>query len=564
MQTYFFEIKTECNSCGNPLLINAFAREITCEHCNQKNEIPSKLWKSLVVENIHDASNYQEGQRSNSKMFTGGYEFSVGFGKRKARCPKCKTMIPDSVFDTFETGEYKCAQCGNGIYIRKPDDFAGQIVPSAKYIVGEDLNQIKTGIQGMQKPEAIKPIIFTCPACAANLEVDGSKRVIICKYCNASVYLPDDLWYELHPAKIVERWYIVNNENVKTIGKDVVVEEKLPEWYYLSDVAIDNAGNVYVASAVDSSDDFIVWSFGPDLKTRWIRKGIKLDHENTGMVITRDKKLLLWNKLKRSLMILSCKDGTDVMTLKGEDPSDNNPYPFTMKGCDALLSDSDNTILAVINNTFVRFYNDGMRAPVWKVLSDRSESPGLFSRLFGGGSTTVKIPNDDEWAPCVKEIGSRPKRVDGEYTKMNLGYDGYVYMYDKSSTDSKIAKYTREGSQVWKRDLPLSNKECKPCTDEKGFIYVLGSDENNKAKLIRFSPNGKDIEVLQKDVLDGGLLSVDDQLAVSREGRVYTFRFYNVLKVFNPDMTLAFESEQSKKEAQEKLQEYKKRKEAEE
>ncbi len=564
MQTFFFELKTECNSCGNPLLINAFAREITCEHCNQKNEITSKLWKSLVVESMHDASNYQEGQRSNSKMITGGYEFSVGFGKRKAQCPKCKTVIPDNVFDSFETGEYKCAQCENEIYIRKPDEFAQQIVPSAKYIVGEDVNQIKTGIQGMQKPEAIKPIIFTCPACAANLEVDGSKRVIICKYCNASVYLPDDLWYELHPAKIVERWYIVNNEGTKT-ENGVVVEEKIPEWYYLSDVAIDNEGNVYVASEEDSGDsDFIVWSFNPELKTRWIRKGIKLDHENTGMVITRNGKLLLWNKFKRSLIMLSCKDGTDLLTLKGEDPSDSNPYPFTMKGCDALLSDSDNTILAVINNTFVRFYDDGTRAPVWTAVSEKHELPGLFSRMFGGGNTTVKIPNDDEWAPCVKEIGSQPKRVSGEYTKMNLGYDGYVYMYDTSSTDSKIAKYTREGNQVWKRDLPLSNKECKPYADANGFVYVIGSEDDNKTKLIRMSPDGKDIEVLQKDVLDGGLLSVDDRLAVSKEGRIYTFRFYNVLKVFNPDLTCVFESDQSKEEGLEKMRDYKKQKEAEE
>jgi hypothetical protein len=69
---------------------------------------------------------------------------------------------------------------------------------------------------------------------------------------------------------------------------------------------------------------------------------------------------------------------------------------------------------------------------------------------------------------------------------------------------------------------------------------------------------------LQKDVLDGGLLSVDDRLAVSKEGRVYTFRFYNVMKVFNPDLTCAFESEQSKEEGLEKLRDYKKQKEAEE
>jgi len=209
MQTYFFEIKTECSSCGNPLIINAIVREVSCEHCNQKNEIPFKLWKSLVTENINDASNYQDGQKRNMRIITGGYEFSVSFGKRKARCPKCQLMIPDNVFISFESGDYKCTECGNQILIRKSEGLAKEIVPTSNYIVGEDENQLNAGITGMKKPEATKPIIFTCPACAANLEVDGLKRVISCKYCDARVYIPDDLWYELHPAKIVEKWYII-------------------------------------------------------------------------------------------------------------------------------------------------------------------------------------------------------------------------------------------------------------------------------------------------------------------------------------------------------------------
>ncbi|MDD5362412.1 MAG: hypothetical protein PHN88_09790 [Ignavibacteria bacterium] len=211
MHTYFFEIKTDCSHCGNPLLVNAFAREIRCDKCNQDNIIGAKLWKVIVVDSINEASNYQDGQKRTTKMFTGGLEFSMSYGKRNARCSKCRTMIPDNVFESFEGGEYKCAECGNAISIRKPDDFVKQILPSAKFIAGEDTGQIKTGIQGIQKPEEHKPVIFTCPACAANLKVDGTKRIIDCTYCDASIYLPDDLWFELHPAKTVETWYVINN-----------------------------------------------------------------------------------------------------------------------------------------------------------------------------------------------------------------------------------------------------------------------------------------------------------------------------------------------------------------
>jgi hypothetical protein len=236
-----------------------------------------------------------------------------------------------------------------------------------------------------------------------------------------------------------------------------------------------------------------------------------------------------------------------------------------LKGCTTLISDTDNTILAIINNTFVRFYNNGSRAPLWKAVSQKGEKPGFFSRLFSGGNTEIKIPTDDsEWTPCVKEIGSTPKRVDGDFTKINLGYDGFIYLLDKSSSDGVLAKYTRDGEQLWKKNIPLSDKDCKPCADKNGNVFVLGKNENDKTKLIRFSNDGKQVDTLQNDVLDGGLLSTEDTLALSPDGTIYTFRYYGVLKVFAPDQTCKFVSDRAKEEDEEKIKNYRKKKEAEE
>ncbi len=212
MQTYFFELLTACMNCGNPLLINAFTGKIICEHCQKDNYISAKLWRGMVVDSMKEARKYNEGQKHSLKMFSGGYQITLTFGRRKSRCAKCQTMIPDNVYDSFEGGDYKCTQCANVILIRKPDKFVQEIVPDAKYIVAEDSGQLNTNIQGIEIPIAAKPVIFTCPACAAILEIDGTKRMIKCQYCDASVYLPDDLWFELHPARSVDRWYIINNE----------------------------------------------------------------------------------------------------------------------------------------------------------------------------------------------------------------------------------------------------------------------------------------------------------------------------------------------------------------
>jgi Zn finger protein HypA/HybF involved in hydrogenase expression len=556
MNSYCFEIKSTCKSCGNPISINAFENEIYCESCNNKNVISPGNWKSIVADNIKEAKNFKEGEGQNSKTFTGDFEFSLLFGKQKARCAKCKTTIPEEVYESLKENDYVCAKCSNNISVRKPDEFILKLIPSARFIVGEDVNQFNTGIKGVKKPDDIKPVLFNCPSCAANLEVDGSARMITCKSCSSKIYLPDDLWHELHPVKTVSRWYVLT-DGAKTN------ENVFPEWYYLSDVASDNEGNIYMAGADDDEEQFMLWSLSPQLKVRWMRNDFKYEHEYTGITVTKNNKVLLWNKNKRSLKIFSCKDGSDLPGIKGEDATSQNPYPFNLKDCTSLISDSDNTLLAIINNTFIRFYDDGSRAPVWKIVSQKSEKPGFFSQLFGGGNTEVKFSSDD-WAPCAKEIGSTPKRVEGDFTTMNLGCDDYVYLLDTSSSDGVIIKYSREGELIWKKYIPLSEKKCKPFTDKNGYVYILGQDKDNNTKLIRFAPDGEAFQILLNDVLEGGTLSSEDLLALAPDGTIYTFRYYNVIKVFAPDLSVGFASERSKEEDKEKLNKEKKKKEAEE
>ena len=38
--------------------------------------------------------------------------------------------------------------------------------------------------------------------------IDGEDRIVICEYCETNVYLPDDLWLRLHPAKKKNRWFV--------------------------------------------------------------------------------------------------------------------------------------------------------------------------------------------------------------------------------------------------------------------------------------------------------------------------------------------------------------------
>lgn len=73
---------------------------------------------------------------------------------------------------------------------------------------------------------------------------------------------------------------------------------------------------------------------------------------------------------------------------------------MNLKGCTSVISCPDKSILALINNTFARFNEQGERINLWG-----ARKFGLFSA--GKGDDIQE--NDGEWAPYVKDIGSSPK-----------------------------------------------------------------------------------------------------------------------------------------------------------
>jgi len=135
------------------------------------------------------------------------------YGRQEPRCRNCKQDI-----DVSKIGEYanqenvKCSKCSYDIYVRKvPENIAKELV-GVKYLIGEDEDLISVHKTNGNLPDSVKPVLFTCPSCAGNLEIDGSSRMVICKFCSSQIYLPDDLWFRLHPAKTAERWYMMCDE----------------------------------------------------------------------------------------------------------------------------------------------------------------------------------------------------------------------------------------------------------------------------------------------------------------------------------------------------------------
>ncbi len=211
MQSICLEIKTECKHCGGSLLLNAFVNEVLCPACQKINEFPYGFWKNSILESaLNEYQELHEGEGQNSTVMTGEYTFNIMYGIQKPRCGKCKTSLNPEGFDDYaKQGKAVCEKCSNEIFFRTMPDILKGDFENVKYLIGEDPDMLVKGEGSIETPNSVKPILFTCPSCAGNLKIDGSDRIVTCNFCNSKIYLPDDLWFRMHPVKIVERWYMV-------------------------------------------------------------------------------------------------------------------------------------------------------------------------------------------------------------------------------------------------------------------------------------------------------------------------------------------------------------------
>jgi len=541
-------------------MLNAMAEDILCPACNKTNHFSMEKWKDLLEDPLKEVHEFKIGEGQPSTIMSGEYNYSMMFGRQDPRCSKCKEGIDLSKIEEYSNQKHiKCSKCSNTIFIRKSTDAITAVLPRIKYLAGEDEDLIsvnnspqgerlglpadppvpQAGASAQAGGEGTKPVLFTCPSCAGNLEIDGSDRMVTCKFCNSQIYLPDDLWFRLHPSDSVIRWYILYDSESVT--------DKLPGWYNLSDIAIDKEGNLYAASSENSDKDFIVWSIGPDLKTRWIKDGLKFNNDSTGITVASDGNLYLWDRRKHSLLKLSSKNGDVLEKTEGKPATSENPYPFNLKGCSSLVSCADGSILALVNNTIARFSQDSKRIDLWSGLKF-----GFFPSGLG-----KKIPDDDsEYAPNVYQIHSYPKRIDSDYTRLNIGWDGFLYMIDRSSSDGKVAKFDPSGLKLKSYYIPLQHKECKACADKDGNIFIIGTTDESMTRLIKILPDGE-VKTLLTDIIEGGVLNQEYQLAIAPDGTIYIMKYNNRIKVFNSDLKMIYISEQCKEDDEEKLNEKK-------
>jgi len=162
----------KCEHCGMPLPIPGPVRQLHCSHCQGLNRRSGDFWVRFFDWLDIDPQ---------SSTFLGD-QIDV----RVAAPP---ADLEDDVFDAPE-------------WVHSAD----------VQVVYRFFGAVREGTGDAPGPlikEAARPVVMSCPKCAAALEVTGdSERTVTCQYCQSPVYLPDPLWQRLHPVQQAAWWFI--------------------------------------------------------------------------------------------------------------------------------------------------------------------------------------------------------------------------------------------------------------------------------------------------------------------------------------------------------------------
>jgi len=203
------ELSIKCPKCDAPVPLNGPWEVAHCDHCQNDIDVPHDYWADMLKDIAQEVkTELGPGEGTNSTIF-GTFHTVLLYGNLMPRCPECKTDF-DLDEGRLEDYIYKCKKCGRETPVAPAPAWLTKAYPPTRLVV----NAAPGGQAGAEAPAVSGPIAFSCIKCGGALEVDGTERLVPCPFCGVKVYLPDDLWLRLHPAKTKGRWFVGFDEGL--------------------------------------------------------------------------------------------------------------------------------------------------------------------------------------------------------------------------------------------------------------------------------------------------------------------------------------------------------------
>lgn len=204
----------DCEHCGAPIPVNGPARVVHCANCLRDTPIPS------LPSHLCEAA-------GGSHLLGVGSSWRT-FDAPEPQCSKCQRGVPIGQYLPYHgaTTTLACPFCNAPLPTFPVPSWLRALLPTAVQVFGADpgVANAEAGLDLRLNQARSQPVVMACPNCGGGLSIDeDSPRTVPCEYCNASVFLPDDLWRRMHPVKTMQRWTL-------TYVERLVTADELAEW----------------------------------------------------------------------------------------------------------------------------------------------------------------------------------------------------------------------------------------------------------------------------------------------------------------------------------------------
>ena len=193
-------ILEKCPKCGGGLPMNGLLSEVLCDACHKTTSPSPEYWKSVLGAVLDDLG---DGAGSFSLNFSTNVSWKV----QAPLCPECSTELLAGDVATGADDDISCSSCGARCSTYRAPGWIRELLPSITQVFcgqrEQEANSCDIKVSGS------KPVMLACPGCGGSLKVTGdSERTVTCLFCDADVYLPDDLWARLHPQQTAADWFL--------------------------------------------------------------------------------------------------------------------------------------------------------------------------------------------------------------------------------------------------------------------------------------------------------------------------------------------------------------------
>ncbi|MGK3995178.1 hypothetical protein [Sorangium sp. So ce1024] len=506
------KVETTCGTCRMPMPVNTLAGRVSCPTCGRPTSIGVDVWQALLRDPLYNGPRLlpKEVRRGSAA------KLSVAYIRRAPSCQGCEKEIPDaSIGEVLDQAMLRCDRCAVQTWVRAVPTELARALPNITHLVGEAPDRL-AGAPALQA----EPATFPCPQCGSPIAFDGVSRTCTCRFCGASVHVPDEFVYRGR-RKVVAHWYLCFHPSVTVRAPAAqAVAAGLFDWEELPEAAVDAEGNLYCAATqsrwffdengrLQQKIDHVLWSLDPSLSIRWIHRD-------------RPEPVRFLGIAKDTLVVLGAADSPPLRL------SSMTGNPVEDAGFAAPSIE-----LAEVEHHLLACYPDGSLV---------FEKNGRLRRVAPSGAEMPVWPNsaqrrevDDEPPWSLNSLADCPVTVPSSLTGMHCGPDGSLYLQEANM----IARFDATGRKVYCVELGNNAADRRSRllgANLAGSLYVIRSD-----RLVEVGAAGAQNVVLlaERDALPRARMTI----AACPDGSFWLFGETGLAWKLAPDGRLLFASE---------------------